>query len=64
MKCNHFCKRMQQRSVGQGIKKGSSVSGGAGQIQPPNRPKKLVWVTPRIRNRAMSANSTPMMMSI
>ena len=32
--------------------------------QPPNRPKKLVWVTPRIRNRAMSANSTPMMMSI
>jgi hypothetical protein len=64
MKCNHFCKRMQRRSVGQGIKKGSSVSGGAEQIQPPNRPKKLVWVTPRIRNRAMSANSTPMMMSI
>lgn len=64
MKSNHFCKSIQQRSVGQGIKKGSSVFGGAGQIQPPNRPKKLVWVTPRIRNRAMSANSTPMMMSI
>ena len=32
--------------------------------QPPNRPKKLVWVTPSTRKRAIRANSTPMMMSI
>ena len=31
---------------------------------PPNSPKKLVWVTPSTRNSAISANSTPMIISI
>ena len=41
-----------------------SCAGGAGRVQPPNSPKKLVCVMPSTRNRRMRANSTPMMMSI
>ena len=36
-----------------------SCAGGAGRVQPPNSPKKLVCVMPSTRNRRMRANSTP-----